>query len=114
MRLLEATCIAGLVTAEGLPILGATILSEGVGSSSGILLLQDDDGKIYIAKTSGDLKTTLEQLSTALGQLTSALGTLDAKPVGGTGSAPAPAVAGNITAITAAKTALDALKAALK
>jgi hypothetical protein len=86
-------------------VLEASILSEGVGSSSGILLLQDDDGKIYIAKTSGDLKTTLEQISTALTHVATALTALDAKPIGTL--PPAPAVAANVAAITAVQAALS-------
>jgi hypothetical protein len=112
MKLLEATCIAGVVKVGALPVLGAEILSEGVGSSSGILLLQDDDGKIYLAKTSGDLKTTLTQLSTALTHVATALTALDAKPIGTL--PPAPAVAANVAAITAAQAALSALKEVLK
>jgi hypothetical protein len=112
MRLIEASCIAGLVTAEGLPVLGATVLSEGVGPSSGVLLLQDDDGKIYIARTSQDLKSTLDQLTTALTQIATALTALDAKPIGTL--PPAPAAASAIAAITAANVVLTTLKAVLK
>ncbi len=114
MKLLTASCIAGVVTAEGKPIIGATVLSEGLGASSGILLLQDDDGKIYIAKTTPDLDSTLQQVITALDNVAQALSAIDVKPVGGAGSAPAPAAATNIAAITAAKAALTALKAILK
>lgn len=114
MKLLTATCVGGIVTSGGLPVVGATVLSEGVGPSSGVLLLQDDDGKIYIAKTSGDLNSTLTQLITALDNVASALSAIDVKPVGGTGSAPAPAAASNIAAITAAKVALTTLQGVLK
>jgi hypothetical protein len=112
MKMLEATCIAGVVKVGALPVLGATILSQGIGASSGVLLLQDDDGKIYIAKTTPDLTTTLDQLTTALTQIASALTVLDAKPLG---TLPAvPGAAANIAAITAANAALTALKAILK
>jgi hypothetical protein len=114
MKLLAATCIGGLITADGLPVIGATILSEGLGPSSGILVLQDDDGKYYIAKTSTDLNTTLTQLITALSHVASALSAIDVKPVGGTGSAPAPAAAGDIAAITSASAALATLQGLLK
>lgn len=112
MKLLEATCVAGVVKVGVLPVLGATILSEGVGPSSGILVLQDDDGKFYIAKTTPDLATTLDQLTTALTQIASALTVLDAKPLG---TLPAvPGVAANVAAITVANAALTTLRAILK
>lgn len=114
MKLLSATCIAGVVTADGLPVVGATVLSEGLGPSSGILVLQDDDGKYYIAKTSPDLNTTLTQLITALSHIASALSAIDVKPVGGTGSAPAPAAAADIAAISTASAALATLQGVLK
>lgn len=112
-RLLEATCSAGVVTCEGVPVPAAEILSEGVGSSAGFLIL-DGEKAYYVAKTSPDLKTTLEQVSSALGAIVSALSTIDAKPVGGSGSAPAPGAAGNITTINSAKTAVDTLKASMR
>ena len=91
-----------------------TILSEGAGSSEGILLLQGGDA-YYVPSTADDLKSTLDQLSTALGQVTTALGqitaaltTLDGKPLGTL--SPAPAVAGNVAAITSASTAITAAK----
>jgi hypothetical protein len=112
--MLAATCLAGIVTADGLPVLGATLLSEGLGPSSGILVLQDDDGKYYVAKTSTDLNTTLTQLITALSHVASALAAIDVKPVGGTGSAPAPAAAADIAAITTASAALATLQGVLK
>jgi hypothetical protein len=124
-KVIEASCVGGVVTADSLPVAGTTILSEGVGSSEGLLVL-DEDKKTYIAKISPDLKSTLDQLTTALGQLTTALSqavlalnVLDNKPLGAL--PPVPAVTANTAAITlaaaqitAAQTALTTLKAALK
>ncbi len=114
MKLISATCVAGIVTADGLPVVGATVLSEGLGPSSGILVLQDDDGKFYIAKTSTDLNTTLTQLITALTHVASALSSIDVKPVGGVGSAPVPSAAADIAAITTAGAALATLQGILR
>lgn len=113
IKALKATCVAGIVTADSLPVSGATVLSEGLGSSSGLALIQDGD-VYYLTKTSPDLKSALDQISTALSQIASALAALDAKPVGGVGSAPAPAVAANVAAVSAAQSAIAALKGMLK
>lgn len=113
-KILEASCDGGaLVICEGFEVDDVIILSEGDGPSEGILVL-DAGSAFYIAKTSMDLKDTLTQLSAALGNVASALSTLDAKPVGGSGSAPAPGVASDVTAINQAKAQLDTLKGNLR
>jgi hypothetical protein len=116
-KMLEATCVSGVVTAGGVPVPAADILSEGVGSSEGILLLDQDQAK-YLAKTSPDLKTTLDKLVTILGQLTSALTSIDNKVLiyaAGPGTtAPTPTATSNIAAITTIQTELSALKESLK
>lgn len=112
-RAVEATCVAGIVKVGALAVPGTVILSEGVASSSGILVI-DGDKKYYVAKTSPDLKTTLEKLVSVLGQLVTGLTALDAKPVGGVGSAPAPAAAAVITQLGVIQAEVTALKEALK
>lgn len=122
-KVLEASCVGGVVTADGVPVGSAQILSEGVGSSQGVLLLDEDLAR-YIAKTSPDLKTTLERLITALEKIASALTSLDTAGflIGVTGGAASPAVgipgtpvaASDIAAITAAKVQLNTLKGMLK
>jgi hypothetical protein len=108
-KALEATCEGGVVTAEGVSVDEPEIMSEGEGSSVGVLL-QDQEKTWYFAKITPDLKSTLEKISSALGQIASALSSIDAKPTGGSGSAPAPAAAGNISAINTVKAEVDALK----
>lgn len=110
-KLLEASCIAGVVTSEGVPVPSAEILSQGIGASTGFLIL-DGDKAYYVAKTSPDLDTTLGKVITALQQVVVALGILDAKPIGTL--APAPGAAVSIGLVTAAATELTALKASLK
>lgn len=58
--MLSATCVDGKVTSEGVEVPGTTILSEGVGSSSGVLIL-DENARSYLAKISPDLKTDIEK-----------------------------------------------------
>lgn len=113
MRVLSASCVGQQVTCGSGIVTGVTILSEGVSSSSGYLII-DQDRKYYVSKTSPDLKSTIEAIASALGQIATALTTIDAKPVGGSGSAPAPGAAANITQITALQTQLTTLKDALK
>lgn len=72
-KVLSASCAAGIVTCEGVPVPGVTILSEGVGSSSGVLILQGSS-KYYVAKTSPDLASIIPDICTILTALDSALG----------------------------------------
>jgi hypothetical protein len=71
-KILEATCVGGVVKVGALPVLDAVILSKGIGSSSGVLLMEGDK-KTYVAKTSPDLGSTLEKLEAILTQLTTSL-----------------------------------------
>lgn len=114
-KVLSASRTGGVTKIQNTPISGETVLSEGMASSEGVAVI-DEDKIYYIPKTSPDLKTTITKLVSVLSQLKTALDetvtaltetataftTVDAKPVGGTGSAPAPAVAGNVANITAA------------
>lgn len=68
----EATCEGGIVTAYDLPIPGVTVLSEGVGPSTGVLIM-DEKGLFYIPKGSPDLNATLEKLIAALSSTKDAL-----------------------------------------
>lgn len=134
--MLEASCVGGVVTADGVPVVAAVPLSQGIGQSSGVLLL-DGDNAAYLADTSPDLDATLQQIIsaldktvTALGKCHDALSSIDGAGYviavipgsGGASGTPSPpvaasAIAGITTAsadITAAKTQLQTLKAQLK
>lgn len=113
IKVLDATCENGQVKVGTLSITGVTILSEGVGSSVGLLII-DGSESYYVAKTSPDLDTTLAKISSALDNIATALSTIDAKPVGGTGSAPAPGAASQISQIQSLKTEIDTLKGDLR
>lgn len=118
-KILPATCSTGVVTADGVPVPSAVILSEGIGASQGILVLDEDDAK-YIPKTSPDLKETLEKLVSALGSLTTALTAIDLKsqatscPAGSGATIPLPLAAASIASISSVQSELIVLKETLK
>lgn len=112
-KILSATCEAGVVKVDDLTIPGVTVMSEGVAASEGVLLIEVAELH-YFGKTSGDLKLALEKIASALSQIATALTTLDAKPVGGTGSAPAPAAASAISQISSLQAELTTLKGNLR
>ena len=117
--LLDATCENGIVRVGDLVITDVIIQSEGVGESSGILIIEDDE-RTYIAKTSGDLVITLEKLSDALGELSSALTAIDGKTqatvcLSGPGTTVAtPVATATIAAIDAVQSEIDDLREVLK
>jgi hypothetical protein len=125
--MLEATCDAtGKVTALGVVVDVAVVISEGKQASSGVLIL---DGAIayYIASSATDIKTTIEKivaviddLNASLNQIVTVITSVGAGMTGPT-TAPPPTLAvdlavltGKVTTLTATKTALNNLKGALK
>lgn len=71
-KVLTASCVGGVVTVQGVPVPGVILISEGVGQSEGILIV-DEDRAYYVTNIGNDLDTTLEKLIAALGKLTEAL-----------------------------------------
>jgi len=113
-RILEARCDAsGKVFVNDHEVTDAVLTTDGAQASTGILVV-DGALAVYLTSSVSDLTTTIEKTASALGQIAAALTTLDAKPVGGSGSAPAPAVSGQVTNIQTAQTELESLKGALK
>jgi hypothetical protein len=110
-KTLNASCAAGVVTVEGKPI-EAEILSEGVGSSEGAIIL-DKEKAFYIASNATDLKTTLEKISDALTKVGETLTAIGAGMTGPT-TAPPPTLAANVTEINLIVVELTTLKDALK
>lgn len=125
-KALNATCLGGVVKVGQTIVPQTTILSEGIGSSSGLLVL-DEDKKTYIAKISPDLKTTLEKtiaatdkISDAITKISTVLTSIGAFMTGPT-TAPPPTLAadvaeivGLVVEIEAAKTEMTTLKENLK
>lgn len=125
-KALEASCVAGVVTADGFPVLTAEILSDGTGASDGVLLM-DEDKQFYIADTTPDLESTLEKISSHLqtiqGTLTTIASALTAIGAGMTGPTTAPpptlptsvaSIAADVATLTALQVQVDLLKETLK
>ncbi len=119
-KMIEASCIGGIVTADEVSIPAAVIMSEGVAASEGILILDEERAK-YITSSAQDLKTTIEDLITILGDVKNALSSIDG--VGslvtlcgaGPGSATwVPVATASIAAINSGITGLTTLKENLR
>lgn len=106
-KILQATCVAGVVTAEGIPVPAADVLSEGVMASTGILVM-DEDNATYVTSNASDIKTMIENLGSLLDQVIVVLTGLDAVTVS-PGS-----MAAAIALLTTAKTTFVATKEVLK
>lgn len=123
---LDATCQAGVVQVDNVPVQGVTVLGEGQGQSEGMLVL-DEDKRWYVARTSGDLKSTLDQVIAALDATVQAIDKIASTftdvggGMAGSATAPPPTLPASVAEIQAAgaqvdaaKTALDTLKGQLK
>lgn len=129
-KVLEASCIGGVVSVQGVPVPGVILLSEGVANSDGILIV--DEGKAYYLTNIGnDLDTALgkviealEKIGAALEKTVDSLTAIDTAQyiiaVSGGSGAPAvgtpspPVAAGDISGITSAAAELEAVKAELE
>lgn len=110
-KILEATCISGVVKWEGSPV-EAEILSEGIGSSDGLLLLEKEKA-YYLTSNASDIKTTLEKLIDALTKVTETLTAIGGNMTGPT-TTPPPVLAANVIAVNLLVTELTTLKGSLK
>lgn len=112
-KVLDATCSASSkITADGIEVVGAVILSEGKKASAGVAVM-DGDKVWYLTSNAADLKDAIDLAAQAL---TQAAAGLTAAGSGLDGIAP-----GSGTAVTAAAnqitplvTQLNQLKEALK
>jgi hypothetical protein len=50
MKIFDANCAAGIVLIDGLPVVNCSILGEGVGASSGYLVMAENN-LVYLPKT---------------------------------------------------------------
>jgi hypothetical protein len=119
MQILEATCTAGVVSANGGIVPSCQILGEG-GSSSGYLVIGDEKF-FYLPKTTPDVKSFLTQIETlcdkigALCDSIKAITVLCSAPGAPSGTPVNSAVfAIAKTEISAIKTNLSTLKSGLK
>lgn len=112
-KVLDATADAtGAVTADGVPVSIATLISEGKQSSSGILII-DGDKAWYIPSNATDIKATIEKAADAITKIANVLTAIGAGMTGPT-TAPPPTLATDVVAINLVVTQLNQLKEALK
>lgn len=111
-RILAATCVTKIVTAEGFPVPLATILSEGNGPSTGILIMQD--GKAYYVTSNAlDIKLSLTKLTTALNNVVAALTKLNTVPIPCAGAVTGSTYAGTATPTQIAASDIAAITAGI-
>lgn len=111
-KILPATAsTASVVTALGVPVTAAEILSLGKQQSSGILILQDGRAW-YIASSAPDIKTTIEKVASALTEIANALTAIGTGMTGPT-TAPPGSLPTSVSSINAVVTQLNTLKEAL-
>lgn len=112
-KILQATASqAGKVTADGVEVVGAIILSEGKQASSGVAVM-DGDQVWYLTSSATDLKTTIEKLSdglTKIGLLFTAIGAGMTGPT----TSPPPTLVSDVAAINSLVIELNTLGEALK
>lgn len=126
-KILAATCSAlGIVTADGVTVPTAEVLSLGTGASSGLLYLEGDKAW-YIPSSATDIEETLDKAIDSLDAIGPALteiaSTLTAIGAGMTGPTTTPPptlgvsvsnINSKVALINTAKSALTTLKGALK
>jgi len=110
-KILPANCESEEVTIEGQQV-EASILSEGIGASNGVALI-DKEQVTYITSNATDIKTTLEKLTESLDKAVLIFTSIGAGMTGPT-TAPPPTLAVDLAEITAISTELKALKDELK
>jgi hypothetical protein len=112
-KILDATCnAAGLVSAEGVTVPAAEVLSEGKQASAGLLFLDGEKAR-YLPSSATDIKTTLEKMASALTTIATALTSIGAGMTGPT-TAPPPTLAADVASIASVVTQINVLKEALK
>lgn len=125
-KILDATCNpTGVVTADGVAVPAATVLSKGKAQSTGLLFLEADKAR-YLPSNAPDVESTisdtidaLDAIGPALSEIALALTAIAANMSGSSTSPPASiptsvaTINAKVTLITTAKTKLTTLKGAL-
>lgn len=106
-RAIQASCAAGVVKVNALPIAGATILSQGVKASTGLLHLESDKAT-YVTSNASDIHDLISSVCAIIDKITLIVTALDAESVSPGGQT------ANITAMGLLKTTLLATKDTLK
>lgn len=112
-KILSATADAqGKVTADGVEVVGAIMLSEGKQASSGMAVI-DGDKVWYLTSSATDIKATIEKAADAITKIANVLTSIGAGMTGPT-TAPPPTLPTDVVAINMVVTELNQLKEALK
>ncbi len=111
-KILEATCVAGLVKIDGLPITDATVLSQGTKASTGAALL-DEDKCTYVASNATDIADLITKLSDLVQLVSDTFSSIGAGMTGPT-TAPPPTLPAAIVQLALIKTQLTAQGSNLK
>lgn len=107
-KILSATCDAtGKVTADGVEVVGAIVLSEGKKASSGVAVM-DGDKVWYLTSNATDLKDAIASLVEIINQIATIATGLDAVTVSPGGQAAA------IAQLQVLKTQFEQTKETLK
>lgn len=112
-KILAATCDAtGKVTADGVIVPEAVVLSLGKQASSGLLYI-DSDKAWYFPSSATDVESTLTKLSDVLGKMIEVITSIGAGMTGPT-TAPPGTLPADLVTLNLMKTEIDTLKGALK
>lgn len=107
-KILDAECSsAGVVTADGVTVESAEVLSEGKKHSEGLLFLEGEKAR-YIPSSATDIKDLITRVVGIVDQITTIVTTLD-----GVTTSPGSAAAA-IATLTTLKTQLNQSKDTLK
>jgi hypothetical protein len=112
IKMVEASCVAGVVSLEGIPVPAAEFFSEGVAQSDGIALMQGER-VVYLNSNASDLKESIEQCVSILQSISAILLTITSGMTGST-TAPPPTFGADKTSLDLAITQLGLLKDLLK
>ncbi len=110
-QILNASCIANVVTVEGKPV-HANILSEGVKASTGLALIESDNVN-YVTSNASDIKDLISSLTTLI-QLVSDTFTAIGTGMTGPTTAPPASLPASIVALALIKTTLTTMGNTLK
>lgn len=111
-RVLAATCENSEVKISGLTVQEAEILSEGIGQSTGCVIISKDK-VFYITSNATDLKDSITKVVEAITKISSILTSIGAGMTGPT-TAPPPTLATDVLELNGIGSELTTISEALK
>lgn len=112
-KILDATCDAqGKVTADGVEVVGAIVLSEGKQASSGTAVM-DGDKVWYLTSSATDVKATLEKMAAAITKIANMFTSVGSGMTGPT-TAPPGTLPTDVVELNQMVAEINQLKGALK